>query len=238
MLVAVVVLFSVSYWLLSKVESARWQQFIREKVNTALSNGGSFALAFVAFLAVFREGAETALFFQALITNNAGSLMPVAAGVGAGGVTLAVVFSLFYRFGVKIPLRPFFAVTSGLLYWMALVFAGKGVKELQEGGAMSRTLLPGFPHIEAFGVYPTVETILAQAVLLGLLLFALWRTLRPMADAEIASQGPADGEPIPPEVAARLAELQATAKRLQERVSSLEKEVEQDATHQSESRKP
>lgn len=232
LLVAVVVLFSVSYWLLSKVESARWQQFIREKVNAALSNGGSFALAFVAFLAVFREGAETALFFQALIMKTAGSLMPVAAGVGAGGVTLAVIFSLFYRFGVKIPLRPFFAVTSGLLYWMAFVFAGKGIKELQEGGAMSRTLLPGIPHVEALGIYPTVETILAQALLIGLLLFALWRTLRPSSDsdAEVASRGAADGEPIAPEVAARLAELQATARRLQDRVASLEKEVEQDVT--------
>jgi len=238
LLVAVVVLFSVSYWLLSKVESARWQQFIREKVNSALSHGGSFALAFAAFLAVFREGAETALFFQALITKNSGSLMPVTAGVGAGAATLAVIFSLFYRFGVKIPLRPFFAVTSGLLYWMALVFAGKGIKELQEGGAMSRTLLPGFPHIEMLGVYPTVETVLAQTVLIGLLLFALWRTLRPIADVEIASQGVSDAEQMSPEVAARLAELQVTAKRLQERVASLEKEVEQDATLHGDKRKP
>ena len=237
LLVAVVVLFSVSYWLLSKVESARWQKFIRDKVTTALSHGGSFTLAFVAFLAVFREGAETALFFQALVTKNSGSLMPVAAGVGAGGVTLAVIFSLFYRFGVRIPLRPFFAVTSGLLYWMALVFAGKGIKELQEGGAMSRTLLPGFPQVEALGVYPTVETILAQAVLIALLLFALWRALRPSADVDLAARGAADAEPMSPEVAARLAELQVTARRLQERVTSLEKEVEHDTTLHGDDRK-
>lgn len=232
LLVSVVVLFSVSYWLLSKVESARWQQFIRDQVNSALSHGGSFALAFVAFLAVFREGAETALFFQALVTKNSGSLMPVSGGIAAGAATLAVVFSLFYRFGVKIPLRPFFAVTSGLLYFMALVFAGKGVKELQEGRAMSRTLIPGFPQVETIGLYPTVETILAQTLLIGLLLFALWRTLRPSAesDVDVASRGAADAEPISPEVAARLAELQVTAKRLQERVASLEKEVEQDVS--------
>ena len=74
MLVAVVVLFSVSYWLLSKVEGAKWQRFIRDKVNAALSQGGSLALAFVASLAVFREGAETALFYQALFTNGASSI--------------------------------------------------------------------------------------------------------------------------------------------------------------------
>jgi high-affinity iron transporter len=238
MLVAVVVLFSVSYWLLSKVEAARWQQFIREKVTAALEHGGSLTLAFVAFLAVFREGAETALFFQALIARGDGTLLPVFAGIGIGGVSLAVIFSLFYRFGVRIPLRPFFGATSAVLYWMAFVFSGKGVKELQEGGAMSRTLLPGFPHVEALGIYPTVETMLGQVVLVALLLFALWRTLlRPApvdvsaaAAAAVSATTPASDEQMSPEVAARLAELQVTARRLQERVATLEKEVEHDPT--------
>ena len=240
LLVAVAVLFSVSYWLLSKVEAARWQQFIRDKVTSALEHGGSLALGFVAFLAVFREGAETALFFQALITRAEGSLVPVFAGIAAGGVALTVVFFLFYRFGVRIPLRPFFAVTSAVLYWMAFVFAGKGVKELQEGGAMTRTLLPSFPHVEAMGIYPTVETILVQVALVGLLLFALWRTLlrapSPAAapgDVAVRAGAPETlptGEPMSPEVASRLAELQAAARRLQERVETLEKEVEHEAS--------
>ena len=224
MLVAVVVLFSVSYWLLSKIEGAKWQQFIRSKVNTALEGGGGYALAFVAFLAVFREGAETALFYQALFTRAADVLVPVTFGLLAGFTALAVIFILFYRFGVKIPLRPFFAVTSGLLYYMAFVFAGKGIKELQEGNAVSMTLIPQFPTVDALGVYPTVETLVAQGLLMALLLFALWRTLMPMWPAEVPVEitTPESAEPIPPEVAARLAELQATARRLQERVESLE----------------
>jgi high-affinity iron transporter len=235
LLVAVVVLFSVSYWLLSKVESARWQQFIREQVSAALSKGGSAALGFVAFLAVFREGAETALFFQALLAKQTGSGAPIFAGIAAGGATLAVIFSLFHRFGVRIPLRPFFAVTSGLLYWMAFVFAGKGIKELQEGHAVSRTVLPGFPTVEAFGMYPTVETIIAQGVLVALLLFALWRSLRPSGD--VAAEAEAPAEPISPEVASRLAELQATARRLQDRVVALEKEVEHESGSPGERRR-
>lgn len=229
MLVAVVVLFSVSYWLLSKVEGAKWQKFIREKVNSALSDGGRFALAFVAFLAVFREGAETALFYQALFTRGESVVMPVATGLVVGFAVLGVIFTLFYRFGVKIPMRPFFAVTGGLLYYMAFVFAGKGIKELQEGNAISQTQIPGFPHIEMLGIYPTVETLLVQGILLALLLFALWRTLTPWsADAAETATEPS-AEPIPAEVAARLAELTATARRLQDRVATLEKEIEVDA---------
>jgi high-affinity iron transporter len=223
LLVAVAVLFSVSYWLLSKVEAARWQKFIRDKVNSALSHGGGFALAFVAFLAVFREGAETALFYQALFAAGERVVAPVTAGLVAGSAALALIFALFYRFGVRIPLRPFFAVTSGLLYYMALVFAGKGIRELQEGNAVPQTLIPGFPHVDLVGLYPTVETLAAQGVLLGLLLFALWRALRPLAPEAVPADEPAD---IPAEVAGRLAELQVTARRLQERVATLEQEVE------------
>ena len=220
MLIAVVVLFSVSYWLLSKVEGAKWQRFIRDKVNSALSHGGSLALGFAAFLAVFREGAETALFYQALFSRGADVLMPVSLGLLSGLGALAVIFVLFYRFGVKIPLRWFFAVTSGMLYYMALVFAGRGIMELQEGNVISRTLIPGFPHADIIGLYPTVETLLAQGVLLALLVFALWHTLTPSPAGEAESD-----ESVPPEVAARLAELQATSRRLQDRVDTLEKEI-------------
>jgi high-affinity iron transporter len=111
MLAAVAVLFSVSYWLISKVEAAKWQKFIREKVSTALDHGGGKALAVVAFLAVFREGAETALFYQALFSEGSGTL-PLILGIVAGGVALAVIFTLFYRFGVRIPMRSFFTITS------------------------------------------------------------------------------------------------------------------------------
>jgi high-affinity iron transporter len=223
MLVAVVVLFSVSYWLISKVEGAKWQRFIRDKVNSALSHGGSLALGFAAFLAVFREGAETALFYQALFSRGTGVLTPVGLGLLVGFGALAVIFTLFYRFGVRIPLRWFFAVTSGLLYYMALVFAGKGIMELQEGDVVSRTVIPGFPHVDFIGLYPTVETLLAQGALLALLVFALWRTLTPSPADEVEGE-----EGVPPEVAARLAELQAAARRLQDRVDTLEKEIEHD----------
>ncbi len=179
LLVAVCVLFSVSYWLISRVEAAKWQQFIREKVTDALQHGGGTALGFVAFLAVYREGAETALFYQALFSEGAHLAVPLGAGIAVGFVALAIIFTLFYRFGVKIPLRPFFTVTSALLYYMAFVFAGKGVRELQEGNAMSMHVVAGVPTIEALGLYPTWETLLAQLLLAALFVFALAATFWP-----------------------------------------------------------
>jgi high-affinity iron transporter len=179
MLVAVVVLFSVSYWLVSKVEAAKWQQFIQEKVAQALEQGGGTALWVIAFLAVYREGAETALFYQALFNEGPQVVVPIALGIVVGGALLAVIFTAFHRYGVKIPMRKFFAVTSVLLYYMAFVFLGKGLRELQEGNIISITVIPGAPHIDALGLYPSVETLLAQLILLGLFVFALVYTFWP-----------------------------------------------------------
>lgn len=179
MLIAVVVLFSVSYWLISKVEAAKWQKFIREKVDAALERGGGRALALVSFLAVYREGAETALFYQALFHEGPNVALPLSLGILAGFVALAIIFTLFYRYGVRIPMRPFFAVTSLLLYYMAFVFMGKGIRELQEGNVLPITVISGGPHVDTMGIYPSVETLAAQGILVALLVFAMVKTFWP-----------------------------------------------------------
>jgi high-affinity iron transporter len=215
MLIAVAVLFSVSYWLISKVEAAKWQQFIRSKVNAALEHGGGTALAFVAFLAVYREGAETALFYQALFNEGLGNGLPISLGIVVGFAALAVIFTLFYRFGVRIPLRPFFATTSVLLYYMAFVFMGKGIRELQEGNLMTITVIPGFPHVEALGLFPSVETILGQALLIALFVFALAKTFWPHRAVTLPTI-----EPV-----ASGAQLDERVERLMERVKELEAKI-------------
>ena len=186
MLIAVVVLFSVSYWLISKVEAAKWQRFIREKVSAALEHGGGNALALVAFLAVYREGAETALFYQALFNEGPNVGVPLTLGILVGFAALAVIFTLFYRYGVRIPMRPFFTVTSILLYYMAFVFMGKGIRELQEGNLMKITVIPGGPHVDTMGIYPSVETLMAQGILVVLLIFATIKTFWPKPAGEEA----------------------------------------------------
>ena len=174
MILATVVLFYVSYWLLSKMEVVKWNHFVKSKVNDALTSGSSLALASAAFLAVYREGFETVLFYKALfLTGGERSGMPIAAGILAGSAVLVVVYVAISRFGVRLPLKPFFAVTSAFLYYMAFVFAGKGVAELQAGGLLPTTLVPWAPRLPALGIYPTLESSLAQAVLLTLLIAAL-----------------------------------------------------------------
>jgi high-affinity iron transporter len=175
MVVAAVVLFYVSYWLLSKMEVVKWNHFVRSKVNDALTSGSSLALASAAFLAVYREGFETVLFYKALFLTGGpgGSSMPIVAGILLGTAVLVMVYVAISRFGVRLPLKPFFGVTSAFLYYMAFVFAGKAVAELQGGGVLPTTILEWAPRMPALGIYPTVESLLAQGVLVILLLVAL-----------------------------------------------------------------
>ncbi|MGH7732561.1 MAG: FTR1 family protein, partial [Gemmatimonadales bacterium] len=175
MVVATGVLFYVSYWLLSKMEVAKWNRFVKAKVQDAVTGGSALALVSVAFLAVYREGFETVLFYKALFVSggNGNTIFPVVAGMVVAGVGLAIIYVAINRFGVKIPLKPFFAVTSAFLYYMAFVFAGKGIAELQGAGVVSLT--PFTPEIRfpSLGIYSTWETLSAQALLVLLLLAAL-----------------------------------------------------------------
>ena len=174
MVLAAGVLFYVSYWLLSKVEVARWNRFVKEQVSEAVSGGSTLALASVAFLAVYREGFETVLFYKALfLAGGAGAVGPVVAGIVVGGIILAIVYLGIERFGVKLPLKPFFAVTSGFLYYMAFVFAGKGIAELQGGGYVGVTPFRPEIRLPSLGVYSTWETLGVQALLLAAFVGAL-----------------------------------------------------------------
>jgi high-affinity iron transporter len=175
MVVATGVLFYVSYWLLSKMEVAKWNRFVKSKVQDALTSGSGLALASAAFLAVYREGFETVLFYKALFLSGGShaATMPILAGILLGSLVMVVVYIAINRFGLRLPLKPFFGVTSGFLYYMAFVFAGKGVAELQEGGFLPTTVIPGAPRVPALGIYPTLESLVVQAILLGLLVLAL-----------------------------------------------------------------
>jgi len=198
MVVATVVLFYVSYWLLSKMEVAKWNQFVRSKVQDAVTSGSALALASAAFLAVYREGFETVLFYKALFVagGTGASSGAIVAGILLGSVVMVGVYVAINRFGVRLPLKPFFGVTSAFLYYMAFVFAGRGVAELQEGNLLSTTIVSWGPRVPALGIYPTVESLAAQAVLLVLLLVAVvWTFVLEPRRLKVTSVMVPDGVP-------------------------------------------
>jgi high-affinity iron transporter len=198
MMAATAVLFYVSYWLLSKMEVVKWTHFVKSKVHDAVTGGSALALASAAFLAVYREGFETILFYKALIISAgpSGGLVPILGGMLLGGVLLLGVYVAMSRFGVRLPLKPFFAVTSAFLYYMAFVFAGAGLAELQEGGVLPLTPVDWAPRVPALGIHPTVETLGAQAALLALALVALVWTFVIEPRRSLAAERRRSGEAV------------------------------------------
>ena len=175
-LIAMGMLLWTSNWMLSKSSVEAWNRYIRSRTEAAVADasaataaGGAASartvgsLALLSFLAVFREGAETVIFYQSIY-----SMTQDAHGMWVGGLlaaaVLLVVFVLIRFTSVRIPIGPFFLVTSVLMSALVVVFAGGGVHSLIEGDLLPGLYLNGLPTNDWLGFYPYAETIIAQIV--------------------------------------------------------------------------
>ncbi len=189
-LTAAATLFYVSSWLTAKGQAQQWNNFIKAQVDAAKrSKGPSIALGLTAFLAVMREGAETIVFFQALVSGatERAERHAVFAGVVAGAIALAVIFVCLRSLVSRIPIGAFFSATSILLYLLAVIFVGQGIASFQESGVMSATFINHLPTLPMFGFFPTIETIAAQAILI---LLAATAAFVPMARKSAHADAP------------------------------------------------
>ncbi len=171
-LIAVCVLFYVSNWMISKAEAASWSRYIDNKVQSSVETGSSFALAFTAFLSVFREGAEVVLFYQPMLQEGHADM--VWLGFGVGCVLLVFVYLAITKLSIRLPIKIFFTATSILMAVMCVSFLGNGIKELAEGNVFDMTMrVPGIPEndvLQVLGIYPYLETLVPQLILSIILL--------------------------------------------------------------------
>src|SRR5687768_12644839 len=201
-LIAVAVLLYVSHWLFQKTYIHDWKAYLQEHVGRAMTRGSALAMAGLAFAAVYREGFETVLFYQALMFDAGASA--VLAGFVPGILVILAIGYGIVRLGLKLPLKRVFAATGSVMLYLAFVFTGKGLYNLQEAGVFAPHPLAWVPDHEAlrqlFGLYPLAETIVAQAAFLALLgAGGLWYRARRAQTARVgASRGSDDAAPIAP----------------------------------------
>jgi high-affinity iron transporter len=165
-LLASLILLYVGFWLHDKSHAQGWRSFLEQHLQHALQRGTLWALAGVSFLAVYREAFETVLFYQAL-WQQAGEGAQGSIIVGLAGAVVALMLAAWaiVRSGARLPIGLFFSICSILMAVLAVVFAGHGIRGLQEAGliAASPVDIPGLPLL---GFYPTTQTILSQLVAL------------------------------------------------------------------------
>jgi high-affinity iron transporter len=178
-LIAVVVLIGVSFWLVSRLEHRRRMEFMRARVAGAMAAGTAAAFAGLGFTAVFREGFETVLFYQALALFAEGPILWVVLGAVAAAIALAAVAYAILKLGKQLPLRPMLAGGAAVLLLLSVAFVGNAVRSLQEADYLAATpvswpRLPVFPA-ELTGIHPTTQGLIIQGALLAVyVLGALW----------------------------------------------------------------
>lgn len=170
-LLAVGVLVYVSHWLFHKTYVQDWMAYLKRKVGGAVSAGSALAMVMLAFAAVYREGFETVLFYQALGNEAGGGA--VVAGFVPGALLIVGIAWAIIRLGLRLPMKTVFGLTNAVLLYLAFVFLGKGMYSLQEAGVFAPTPLWDLPSNRGlellFGYHPMAETLLPQAAFLTLL---------------------------------------------------------------------
>lgn len=173
-LLAVAMLFAVTFWLVARLEHRHWMEFMRARVSSAIAAGTGLAFATLGFTAVYREGFETVLFYQALTLFAEGLLVWVALGVVVAAVALAVVAYAVLKLGRRLPLKPLLMSGATVLLLLSVAFVGNAVRSLQEGDWISVTPIEGgwarlpIYLAELTGIHPTRQGLLAQAALLAI----------------------------------------------------------------------
>jgi high-affinity iron transporter len=164
---AAVVLLSVGIWMHGKAQADQWQRYIREKVSKVLSGGSAWFLLALAFIVVYREVFETILFYAALWSQGNGGA--ILAGALSACAALAVIAWAMLRYSRRLPIGKFFTYSSWLMAVLTVVLAGKGISALQEAGIVNIAPLRSVPRISLVGLFPTVQTVAAQILMIAAL---------------------------------------------------------------------
>ena len=169
-LVAAALMIGVGIWMHQKSNVASWNRYISKQMGSAISKGSVLAMASVSFLSVFREGAETIVFYAGIAPKM--STFEFVMGILLAVAILAIVAVVFMKLSHRIPIHRFFAVATILIYVLAFKIIGVSLHTLQLTNVIDMTVLPRLPIIDVIGFYPTNETIMAQLGLLVIILVA------------------------------------------------------------------
>ena len=174
-LLAALVLFSVSFWMISKAESRKWTAFLKDQMSRGLDSGRVLSFAGVAFLAVYRECAETILFTEALLIEAVGRTLPVFAGAATGLACVFLAAVVIQNAFKRLPMPIFFGVSGFLLSLLAIAFAGSGVSAFVVAGYLRPRPIP-FPSFPMLGIHPDLTSVGVQFLLVLVLASAAVKT--------------------------------------------------------------
>ncbi|MBN6714826.1 FTR1 family protein [Pseudomonas capsici] len=170
-LFASVMVLWLGVWMHDRRHAAAWQDYVK---SSLVGGGGRFGFAVLAFFSVYRELFEVILFYETLwLQAGPAGHSAVLAGGATALVLLVGLAWVILRGSAKLPLSLFFGINAALLCALSVVFAGHGVKALQEAGIFGTRPVSFFEfdwlgiHADAYSLSAQAVALLAIAVLYG-----------------------------------------------------------------------
>jgi high-affinity iron transporter len=173
-LIAVVLLLYIGFWLHDKTHISHWKEFVEVKIQRLVEQNNHWGLAFLAFVVVFREAFESVIFLSS-ISIQAGPAGDTGILLGSGSAIIAVILLgyIMVKFTTKVPIRSLFKYSSAIMALLAVVLVGQAIHEFQEAGYFGISSLPFHLNLPTIGLYPTLQTTVAQLIIIGSII-GLW----------------------------------------------------------------
>lgn len=178
-ILAVLVLLFAGVWLHSHSEISKWTHFVKTKINRISETGNWIGLFVFSFVVVFREAFEVVLFLSSLKLNNPEVASSAINWALLTSVVFVAIFTfVFLKYTKKLPIGKFFEFASYMVSILAIILAGKGIMAFQEAGYIPITPIDIIPRIDLLGIYPNLQSISTQLIVLAIIVYFNWRNQR------------------------------------------------------------
>ena len=168
---AVIMMIGIGIWLHSKSSVKAWKDYMDKKLNVVLSTGSFVSMFALSFLAVFREGAETILFYAGIMPLITTSNLLI--GIGLAIVALIILGFAMMKASGKLPISKVFLVLSWLIYILGFKMLGVSIHALQITDMLSNHIIDHMPTIEWLGIYPSYEVVISQIVYMLIVILSM-----------------------------------------------------------------
>ena len=170
---AVLMMIMVGIWLHSKSSIKKWNDFMESQMKAVTATGSFISMFALSFLAVFREGAETILFYAGIYPriDKAGFFL----GIGLALLVLFVLALIMNKASAYFKPHRIFLILTWLIYALAFKMLGVSIHALQLTNILPSHLMNGFPSIDWAGIYPSLEVVTCQLIFVVIVLIITWK---------------------------------------------------------------
>lgn len=170
---AVLMMIMVGIWLHSKSSIKKWNDFMESQMKAVTATGSFISMFALSFLAVFREGAETILFYAGIYPriDKASFFL----GIGLAFLVLFVLALIMNKASTYFKPHRIFLILTWLIYALAFKMLGVSIHALQLTNILPSHLMNGFPSIDWAGIYPSLEVVTCQLIFVVIVLIITWK---------------------------------------------------------------